>query len=216
MKTFKLWLEEQQNVEANRKNFFDQIMRTLQATEDDLSKPLDELPAIRTPKPAEGESQPPQKGRGALVKIQQMLGNILQQMSSDRTDTESSVRAKRTMELLNRRSNDGKVSPDLYLQDLLRELFGNDFHEELLQNKGSQDTNPVPAPDDNAAIKQGQDQTMAPDMNDPTNGAGMDMPPSEDMGVPQNGGEMGMDQGMGGVPELPVPKKKPFGGQQFI
>jgi len=217
MRTFKLWLEEQQNVEANRKNFFDQVMRTLQATEDDLSKPLDELPAIRTPKPAEGESQPPQKGRGALAKVQNLLGNILQQMSSDRTDTESSVRANRTMELLNRRSNDGKVSPDLYLQDLLRELFGNDFHEELMQNKGSGDTNPVPSPDDNAAIQQGQDQTAAPDMNDPTAGAGMDDPQGM-MGQPQPGmDDMGMDPNMIGSPdELPVPKKKPFGGQQFV
>lgn len=216
MNTFKLWLEEQQNQEANRKNFFDQVMRVLQATEDDLSKPLDELPSIKTPKPAEGESQPPQKGRGALIKVQQMLSDILQQMSGDRSDTESSVRAKRTSELLNRRSNDGKVSPDLYLQDLLRELFGNDFHEELMQNKGSQDSNPVPPPDNNAPIQQNKDQTMAPDMNDPTGGQGMGQ---MDQKPPMDQNQMGMDDPnmMGGSPdELSIPKKKPFGGQQFV
>jgi len=198
MNSFRLWLEEQENAEANRKNFFDQVMRTLQATEDDLSKPLDELPAVRTPKPADGESQPPSKGRGALVKVQQLLSNILQQMSNDRGDVDSSVRAKRTMDMLNKRSNDGKVSPDLYLQDLLRELFGNDFHQDFLNSQPSADTKPTPPPDDNAAMQQGQDPAAGADLNDPTGGAGMEQPP-------------------GGIPdEMPMPNKPPFGGRKFI
>ena len=208
MITFKLWLEEHENSYAQRKNYFDQVMRVLQATEDDLSRPLDELPSVRSPKPENGESQPPQKGQNALAKVQSLLGNILQKMSHDRVDTDTSVRANRTMELLRKRSNDGKVSPELYLQDLLRELFGNDFHEELIDQKSSQDNTPAPIPDQNADIA--PQQNPAPDMNDPSN-MDQQMAPDDNMGDMEYP-SMNPNQPEG---QSFPPKKRPFGGQQF-
>lgn len=213
MNSFKLWLEEQENnTEARLKKYFDLVMQKLQATEDDLSKSLDELPAVRTPKPANGESQPPQHGQGATTKVRQLLGDTLQQMSGEKTDPQISVRANRTLELLNRKSNDGKVSPDLYLQDVLRELFGNDFHADFFDGQSSQDNTPMPSPDDSGPQQQ-QDPAAAPDMNDPTGGMGMDQPPADDMGMGQP--DMGMDPQVPPT-DPPMPNQKPFGGNQFV
>lgn len=186
MMDFKLWIEEQQSTYARRKNYFDQVMKTLQATEDDLSTSLDQLPAVKTPHPEDGESQPPQKNQGAVGKVASLLGNLLQQMSNDKIDTDISVRSNRTMDMLRKRSNDGVVQPKLFLQDILRELFGNDFHEEFLTNRQKSDNTPVPPPDDNAEMSQKQSQMS--DLNP-------QMTPPDHMNTPQN---------------------PPFGGNQFV
>jgi len=148
MKTFKAWLESKNNdVQSLRQHYFDQVMRTLQATEDDLSKPLADLTAVKNPDPTQGEAQPPPHGVGALTKVQKLLGGLIQRMSNDRTDVDSSVRAKRAMDILNKQSTDGHIQPVLYLQDFLRELFGNDFHTEFIDNgEISKDNSPVPPP----------------------------------------------------------------------
>lgn len=198
MKNFKVWLEDNRNQFAVQKNYFDQVMRILQATEDDLSRPLDQLNSIKTPNPQDGEAQPPPKGKNSLLKVNQLLGDILQNMSKDREDTNSSVRASRTMELLRNRSSDGRIQPVMFLQDLLRELFGNDFHEEFIKNKPSQDNTPMPKPDDNASIDQNQDQ---PDLNDPTQ---------------SNPSDQNLDQEEDDPLKMQVPPKKPFGGNNFV
>lgn len=147
MKSFKIWLEEHDaDVQARRQNYFDQVMRTLQATEDDLSKPLTDLQVVKTSSPVNGEAQPPQKGAGAISKLQNLLGGLVQRMSNDQSDVETSVRAKRAMEMLNKRGTDGMVQPVLYLQDFLRELFGNDFHTKYIDREMSKDDTPVPPP----------------------------------------------------------------------
>jgi len=145
--SFKLWLEDQQkDTDAHRQNFFNQVMQSLQATSDDLSKPLADLPSVKTPSIKNGESQPPQKGTGALAKVQSLLGGLLQRMSNDRADVDTSVRAKRAMDLLTKRGTDGQITPVLYLQDFLRELFGNDFQSSFMQSNVSNDDTPAPPP----------------------------------------------------------------------
>ena len=165
-KSFRLWVESHDvNMRAKRQNYFNQVMQVLQATRDDLSKPLTNLPSIRSPKPEDGEAQPPQKGSGVLSKVSSLLGNVLHQMSNDRSDTETTVRAKRTMDVLRTRNNDSVVKPVMYLQDLLKELFGTNFYQEFINQSQDTDDTQQPAPDDNAMIQ--PQQNPAPDLNDP-------------------------------------------------
>lgn len=165
-KSFRLWVESHDvNMRSRRQNYFNQVMQVLQATRDDLSKPLTNLPSIRSPKPEDGEAQPPQKGAGVLTKVQNLLGNVLHAMSNDRADTETTVRAKRTMDVLRTRSNDSVVKPVMYLQDLLKELFGTNFFQEFINQSQDVDDTQQPNPDDNAMVK--PQQNPSPDLNDP-------------------------------------------------
>lgn len=169
---FRLWLEQEDRSSiVRRKNYFDQIMQRLQATEDDLSRPLTTLPSVKSPDPENGQTQPPAHGKGALSKVQSLVGGILHQMSNDRSDVDTSVRARRTMDVLRTRSTDGKIAPEMYLQDFLRELFGNDFHQELLSgDSGPKDSKAMPVP---KPPQKPLDQPLPP----PTPAAGGQAPP---------------------------------------
>lgn len=215
MKSFKVWLENDRSEYARRKNYFDQVMRVLQATEDDLSRPLDQLDSVKTPKPQDGESQPPTRGKNSLLKVNQLLGDIFQKMSKDREDTDSSVRASRTMEFLRKRTSDGKVTPVVFLQDLLRELFGNDFHEEFIKNKPTQDNTPTPSPDDNASIQSDPGKTddlNTSGMQDPSGFETQDDPMQNDPTQPMQDPNQMQDD----PTQMQIPQKKPFGGNKFI
>ena len=132
MESFVRFLE-QINGKSHRREYFDRVMQKLKATEDDLSRGLETLSVVRRPStsPELKDSTPRLDPKEAVIRVQKLISPIIRDMISQQLSSDDSVRAKRTLDLLRHKINGS--NPQMYLQDLLRELFGTDFYEEFLK-----------------------------------------------------------------------------------